>query len=554
MAANDITGTQVLLGDEAVALGAVHAGISTAYAYPGTPATEILEYLVRYEKAHGAPKAVWAVNEKTAMEQGLGASMVGRRTLVAMKHVGLNVAADPFMNAAIVDIHGGVVVAVADDPGMHSSQNEQDSRYFADFARIVCFEPTNQQEAYEMTREAYDLSEKHHIPVLLRLVTRLAHSRAVVETREGLAQRPVSKSENSGQGWTLLPANARKQWHLLLEAQKDFAAYSEASSFNHLTINEENKDLGIITCGLARNYYEECVDDLDNAPSHLHIGVYPFPADKIRALGRHVKRIAILEEGYPFVERAMRGVFPTDVEVLGKESGQLPLDGELTPELVRVALGLENPKPRIDLGDFSLPGRPPQLCAGCPHGDTYTALNRVVASVTESLVTADIGCYTLGALEPYSAIESCVDMGASVSMAKGAADAGFGPVFAVIGDSTFLHSGITPLIDAVANNAPMTLIIVDNETVAMTGGQPTLLPSSRLEKIVLGIGVDPAHLRTARAHPRDHDAMEAILQEEMVYEGISVVIFIRECVETLQRKKKAQKRQRAAKKQQEASK
>jgi indolepyruvate ferredoxin oxidoreductase alpha subunit len=544
MAAKGVTGPQVLLGDEAVALGAVHAGITTAYAYPGTPSTEIVEYLVRYEKAHGEIKAIWAVNEKTALEQALGSSMVGRRTLVAMKHVGLNVAADPFMNAAIVDINGGCVIAVADDPGMHSSQNEQDSRYFADFGRVPCFEPTNQQEAYEMTLEAFELSERFHVPVLLRLVTRLAHSRAVVETREGLAQRPLAKTQNP-RGWTLLPSNARAQWHELLEAQKEINAYSESCSFNVLTLNDDNKDLGVITCGLARNYYMECIEDLPKLPSHLHIGAYPFPAEKVRELGRHVKKILIFEEGYPFVERYLRGVFPTEVQILGKESGELPMEGELNPELARAAIGLEPLAAGAELSkDVTLPGRPPQLCAGCPHGDTYKALNNVVASVTQALVTADIGCYTLGALPPYNAIESCVCMGASVSMAKGAADAGFHPAFAVIGDSTFLHSGVTPLMDAVSNNAPMTLIIVDNETVAMTGGQPTILPSSRLEKIVLGVGVPAEHVRHMRAHPRDVDKIEAALREEMDYKGTSVIILYRECLETL-KKDKAKKKKKA---------
>ncbi len=541
-----VTGPQVLLGDEAVALGAVHAGITTAYAYPGTPSTEIVEYLMRYAKTHGEIKPVWAVNEKTALEQALGSSMVGRRTLVAMKHVGLNVAADPFMNAAIVDINGGCVIAVADDPGMHSSQNEQDSRYFADFGRVPCFEPTNQQEAYEMTREAFELSERFHVPVLMRLVTRLAHSRAVVETREGLPQKPLAKTRDP-RGWTLLPSNARRQWHQLLEAHNEISAYSESCSFNVLTLNEANRDLGVITCGLARNYYLECLEELPEVPSHLHIGAYPFPAEKVRELGRHVKTILIFEEGYPFVERFLRGVFPTEVQILGKESGELPMEGELTPELARAALGLEPiaAGATLDKG-VPLPGRPPQLCRGCPHGDTYQALNNVVASLTQSLVTSDIGCYTLGALPPYNAIESCVCMGASVSMAKGAADSGFHPAFAVIGDSTFLHSGVTPLMDAVSNNAAMTLIIVDNETVAMTGGQPTLLPPSRLKDIVLGVGVAPEHVRHMRAHPRDVDTIEAALREEMDYQGTSVVILFRECLETI-KKDKAKKQTAKAK-------
>lgn len=541
MGSKGVTGPQVLLGDEAVALGAVHAGISTAYAYPGTPSTEIVEYLVRYEKAHQTPRAVWSTNEKTALEQGLGSSLVGKRTLIAMKHVGLNVAADPFMNAALIDINGGVVIAVADDPGMHSSQNEQDTRYFGDFGRVPVFEPTNQQQAYEMTREAYEISEKFKLPILMRLVTRLAHSRAVVETREGLPEKELKKAADPT-GWTLLPSNARAQWRKLIEQRAELEAYTESSPFNVLTINEKNKDLGVITCGIARNYFMENAEDLDEMPSQLHIGVYPFPKEKIIELSKHCKKILVLEEGYPYVERFMRGIFPTEVEILGKLSGELPEDGELNPELVRSALGLKTKNEETLRVEKSIPGRPPQLCAGCPHGDSFAALNNVARSVAQSVVTSDIGCYTLGALPPYNAIESCVCMGASVSMAKGASDAGFHPVFAVIGDSTFLHSGITPLLDAIAVNAPMNLLIVDNGTVAMTGGQPTIVSSPRLKEIVLGLGVDPEHFHYMRAHPRDVEKIEATLRAEAEYRGLSVFILYRECLETIKKTKKSQKK------------
>src|SRR5512136_2960208 len=312
----------VLLGDEAVAMGAVHAGLTAAYAYPGTPSTEIVEYLIRHKARHGRPLATWATNEKTAYEEALGVSMAGRRTLVAMKHVGLNVAADPFMNSAIVSIHGGLVVVVADDPGMHSSQNEQDSRYFADFARVICLEPANQQEAYAMTREAFDLSERFHIPVLVRLVTRLAHSRAVVQMGDARPESPVSKS-GLPHAWILLPSNARKQWHSLLERQTDFLGYSESCPHNVLTLNPERRELGVITTGIARNYFIENLEDLGYKPSHLHIGAYPVPAGKVRSLLEHVASVLILEEGYPFVERMLRGIVPPAVAIMGKESGEV---------------------------------------------------------------------------------------------------------------------------------------------------------------------------------------------------------------------------------------
>ena len=525
----------VLLGDEAVALAAVHAGLTAAYAYPGTPSTEILEYLVRYERTHGGPRAAWCTNEKTAYEEALGVSFAGRRAMTSMKPVGLTVAADPFMNSAIVSINGGLVVVVADDPGMHSSQNEQDTRYYADFARIICLEPANQQEAYDMTRDAFDLSERFTIPVLVRLVTRLAHSRAVVRVRDARPQNAIRKAPVPA-SWILLPANARRQWRNLLERQPQFLEWSEDGAYNHMRLNDDRRDLGVITTGIARNYYVENLDELGYQPSHVHIGAYPVPVEMVRRLLGHVSRVLVLEEGYPFVERMLRGIVPHDVEILGKESGALPPDGELTPDIVRRSLGLRERRGQ-DIPGLSLPSRPPQLCAGCPHADSFDAIKQALASFQAPVVTSDIGCYTLGALPPYNAVESCVCMGASVGMAKGAADAGLKPAIALIGDSTFLHSGVTPLMDAVAADADMTLIILDNETTGMTGGQPTILPPSRIEKLVLGLGVDPAHCHVIAAHHRDTEKNGEIIRKEVEHPGLSVIIAVRECIETLKAKK-----------------
>jgi indolepyruvate ferredoxin oxidoreductase alpha subunit len=252
----------VLLGDEAVGLGALHAGISAAYAYPGTPSTEILEYILKQAAPQGRPRASWAVNEKTAYEQALGTSMAGQRALVAMKHVGLNVAADPFMNSAIIGLDGGLVVVVADDPGMHSSQNEQDSRYYADFARTLCLEPTDQQETYAMTREAFELSERFRVPVLLRLVTHLAHSRAPINPRPPRDENPVRENPDRAE-WILLPAFARPKWHRLLALQRDMRAYSECTPHNSLRLSRDDGGLGVITTGIARNYLLECLPDLE---------------------------------------------------------------------------------------------------------------------------------------------------------------------------------------------------------------------------------------------------------------------------------------------------
>ncbi len=530
--------TQALLGDEAVALGAVHGGVSVAYGYPGTPSTEIIEYIQQFYRQ--GVLAVWCTNEKTAYEEALGASYVGRRALVTMKHVGLNVAADPFVNSALLNIRGGLVLAVADDPGMHSSQNEQDSRFYADFAKILCLEPSNQQEAYDMTREAFDLSEQYHIPVMVRITTRLAHSRARVN--------PTSpKQENSllsmvdPSGWALLPAFARKQYAQLLTKQKDLLAYTEKTPHNQLSLpgkgNGSSIPYGIITAGIGKNYYLENQDSLQGELPHLHIGAYPLPIEKIRTLATSVGRIIVIEEGMPFIETCLRGILPQSIQISGKLDQTLPPSGELEPDLVRKALGLQ-PREGVSLpASFPLPGRPPQLCQGCPHGDTYSAIKRILQDIPEAVITSDIGCYALGAVPPLAIPETIVCMGASVSMAVGAAEAGKKHTVAVIGDSTFLHSGITPLIDAVARNVPVTVVILDNGTVAMTGGQETILPTANLPALVRGLGVDPEHVITIEAHRKYEKENMEILKREIQYPGVSVVIAVRECLETARKKK-----------------
>jgi indolepyruvate ferredoxin oxidoreductase alpha subunit len=524
-----------LLGDEAVALAALHAGLSAAYAYPGTPSTEILEFLLRStEHADGRLVASWAANEKTAYEQALGVSLAGKRVLVAMKHVGLNVAADPFVNSALLKINGGLVLAVADDPGMHSSQNEQDSRVLADFARILCLEPHDPQSAYEMTREAFELSERFHVPVMVRLVTRLAHGRTLVSPTPPRAVNELRKAQDRA-NWILLPGNARRRWRDLLGRQDRFRAFSDGSPFNTLTLS--GSDFGIVTAGAGRHYVAENLPELAVEPSILHVGTYPLPATLLRRLADHVRRILVVEDGYPFIEQAIRGLLPVPVAVIGRETGHLPPDGELTPDTVRVALGLT---PRAGLPPIPIPDRPPQLCGGCPHLDTFTALRQAMTGLGEGLVASDIGCYTLAALPPLSAIESCVCMGASIGMAKGASDAGLRPAVAVIGDSTFLHSGITPLLDAIAADTDMTVIIADNEVVAMTGAQRTLVPSSRLLPMLLGLGVSPEHCHVLDAHPKHAARNTDVIRRELQHRGLSVVVAVRECVESVRARKSRQ--------------
>lgn len=543
---------RALLGDEAVALGAMHAGMSAAYGYPGTPSTEIMEFLMAAAESGkaSAPSAQWSSNEKTAMEEALGASLCGKRALVTMKHVGLNVAADPFMNAALLDINGGIVVAVADDPGMHSSQNEQDSRYYADFAMIPCLEPTSQQEAYDMTRAAFELSESLSVPVMIRLVTRLSHSRAAIETAANRDVNPLSKAPDR-KGWCLIPAWARIRYNELIGKQEKMAVMSEESPFNVVVEGNpaggsrtgESGDtgkLGVITTGLAKNYFNENAADLETPYVHLHIGQSPWPEQKIADLLASTDKLLVMEEGMPLVERYIRGIGRDSSKVAGKMDGTVPRAGELNPDNVRASMGLP-PRTAVDFDPGVLPPRPPQLCRGCPHEDSFQFIKETVSTLDASVVTSDIGCYALGALPPYEVPESVVCMGASISMAKGASEAGHPNVMAVIGDSTFYHSGLTGMVDCVADKAAVTIIIVDNSTVAMTGGQETMLPSSRLPGVVEGLGVEKEHIRVVDARKKDHEKNMEILKEELAYDGPSVIISVRECLESIRKRKAASK-------------
>jgi indolepyruvate ferredoxin oxidoreductase alpha subunit len=470
-----------------------------------------------------------------------------------MKHVGLNVAADPFMNSALLNLKGGLVLAVADDPSMHSSQNEQDSRFFADFAHVPCLEPTDQQECYDMVRVAFDLSEELHLPVVVRLVTRLSHSRSSIDDAPARVPNPLVKAQDK-HNWMLIPALARKRWDHVLSLQGRLAALSEASPWNllHLPGGPKAK-VGFLCTGLGFNYFRENLPELahpDRVP-YLQIGQYPPPTSKIRQLAEAVETLVVLEEGYPLVERLVRGLLPTAVEVRGKLDGLVPRSGELTPENVRPALGLpvlecrslglaaDLPEGVCEDADSSLlPGRPPQLCKGCPHGDSYEAIQDAVGDFPDAVVTADIGCYALGALPPYAVPETIICMGASIGVAKGAWEAGLKHAVAVIGDSTFYHSGITPLIDAISAKAGITVVIVDNSTVGMTGGQDTILPGGRIPAVVQALGVEPEHIHVVDALPKNRAENARILRKEIAYAGVSVVISVRECLETLRKAKR----------------
>jgi len=547
----------LLLGDEAIAQGAIDAGLSGVYAYPGTPSTEITEYIQLCEKRKGEDSkgkifCQWATNEKTAMEGALGMSYMGKRALVCMKHVGMNVCADAFMNAAITGVNGGLVVVAADDPSMHSSQNEQDSRFYAKFAMIPCLEPSNQQEAYDMMHYAFDLSESLRTPILFRVTTRMAHSRAVVETMDTpREQNALSAPENTNH-FILLPAFARKNYAELVEAQAYFVQTSEESLYNTYTKGTQPQK-AIVTTGIAYNYLMEVRGERLEArgESILKITQYPLPKALIdQMVADGAEEILVMEEGQPVVEELLRGMVPSSVAVKGRLTGDLPRMGELTPDSVAQALSPDSliaSSPNSETSNSTLPipelvvGRPPALCQGCGHRDMYAALNEVAAEHEGSKIFGDIGCYTLGALSPFHAIHACVEMGASITMAKGAADAGQFPSFAVIGDSTFTHSGMTGLLDCVNSRANVVVLISDNLTTGMTGGQDSA-GTGRLEAICLGLGVEPEHVRVVVPLPKNMEEIKQVLREEVAYNGTSVVIARRECIQTLKRHLKQNKK------------
>lgn len=521
----------LVLGDQAIALGAIHAGITGVYAYPGTPSTEITEYIQEHPLAEERKiHSQWCTNEKTAMEAALGVSYVGKRSLVCMKHVGLNVAADAFVNSAMTGSNGGLVVLVADDPSMHSSQNEQDSRFYGKFAFTPILEPSSQQEAYDMIRYAFDLSEQCELPVLMRLTTRMAHSRAVVKTTAIREQNNIKFPEDRSR-WVLLPVNARRRYNELLAIQPKLEEIAKESKFNQYSSGSKQ---GVIACGIGYNYL------MENFPQGcdrtvLKISQYPLPKDLIRNLVNACDEVLILEDGQPFVEEQIRGLLDESGKIKGRLSGELPRVGELTPDNVRAALGFTTEEATRPSG-YVAP-RPPALCAGCGHRDVYDALNEVLKEYKDSKVFSDIGCYTLGALPPFRAIDTCVDMGASITMAKGAADAGLFPSVAVIGDSTFTHSGITGLLDAVNSEANITVVISDNLTTAMTGGQDSA-GTEKLEAICEAIGVAKEHIRIVIPLPKNMEEIKSMIREEIEYNGVSVIIPRRECIQTLKRNSK----------------
>jgi indolepyruvate ferredoxin oxidoreductase alpha subunit len=526
---------KLLLGDEVIAQAAIDAGLSGIYAYPGTPSTEIMEYVQSSDEAREKGiRCMWSANEKTAMEAAVGMSYCGKRAMVCMKHVGMNVAADAFVNSAITGANGGLLVVVADDPSMHSSQNEQDSRFYGKFAMLPVLEPSNQQEAYDMVFYGFELSEKFGTPVLMRITTRMAHSRTAISFRAKSEQNPLRLPTDPRQ-YVLLPAIARQRYKKLLGQQAGFEREALSAGYNRL-IDGADTSMGIVACGIAYNYLIENYTG-GNCPHPVaKITQYPIPAGLVEQLAARCGKILVLEDGYPVVEEQLKGLITNAaLKITGRLDGSVPRDGELDPNIVARALGF----PQHDAAPVPdvVVSRPPALCRGCSHIDMYKALNEALRELSPGRVFADIGCYTLGALPPHTAINSCVDMGASITMAKGAADAGLFPAVAVIGDSTFTHSGMTGLLDVIVEDAPVTVIISDNMTTGMTGGQQSSA-TGLIEKIVLGLGLPPDRLKTVIPLKKNHAENVAVICEALQRKGTSVIVFRRECVQTAARRVK----------------
>lgn len=509
---------EILSGNEAIARGAHEAGVKVASAYPGTPSTEILENIVRYPEID----ASWAPNEKVALEVAIGASFGGGRAIACMKHVGVNVAADPLFTLSYTGVGGGFVLVVADDPEMHSSQDEQDSRNYAKFAKIPMLEPSDSQECKDFTKAAFELSEQFDTPVMVRSCTRISHGKSIVELGEQVTGLPTPKLQKNPAKLVMLPGNARVRHPFVEQRMVKLAEFGATSVFNRVEMRDAS--IGVITSGASYNYVREVLPDA----SILKLGlVHPLPMALIRDFASRVKVVHVVEELDPFIEEQVRAA---GISVIGKEI--IPICGELTPGRLRTAFGMPQ---NVAEETEKLPGRPPNMCPGCPHRGVFYTLNQLKA-----YVTGDIGCYTLGFMPPLNAMDTCVCMGASISNASGIVrvldDVEKKKVVAVIGDSTFLHTGVNSLMEMAYNRSPATVVILDNRITAMTGRQDnpasgwTLMEqptdSVNLEQLCRALGIK--HVRTV--DPLDLEATKAVLKEEMDRPEPSVVITNRPCV------------------------
>jgi indolepyruvate ferredoxin oxidoreductase, alpha subunit len=511
----------VMSGNEAIARGAWEAGVTVACAYPGTPSTEILESLTGYSEID----AQWSPNEKVALEFGFGSSLGGARTMVSMKHVGVNVAMDPLMTISYAGVNGGLVLVSADDPSMFSSQNEQDNRNIARFARMVLLEPATSQEAKEMTRLAFDLSEKFDIPVMLRGTTRLCHGRGIVELdeRREVPLRPYVKDYKK---YMMLPSVCRVRRVDLENRLEQLAGYSETFAYNRII--KGSPDMGIICCGIASMHAREAVPDA----SFLVLGlINPLPRKLIKEFAESVKKLYVVEELDPILETEIKAM---GIEVIGKE--RIPRYGELRPELVAAALK-EDYTLLEHTQEITPPSRPPLFCPGCAHRPVFDALRKLKATVA-----GDIGCYSLGAYQPLSSMDMNLCMGASIGVAHGmekarkAANKSRGRLVGIIGDSTFLHSGITPLLDVIYNRGTVCTVLLDNSTTAMTGHQDHPgtgrtarghdAPCVDYEKLANALGLE----RVVTVNPLQVKILHRVLKEEIDCAEPSLVIVKAPCV------------------------
>ncbi|WP_312815163.1 indolepyruvate ferredoxin oxidoreductase subunit alpha [Sedimentibacter sp.] len=507
---------KLLTGNEAIALGAYEAGVHYASAYPGTPSTEILENIAPYKEI----VAEWAPNEKVAVESAVGACYAGARSLTAMKHVGLNVAADPFFTMGYTGVNGGMVLISADDPGMHSSQNEQDNRYYARMAKVAMVEPADSQECKDMVIKAMEISEKYDTLVMIRMTTRVCHSKSVVEVGER-TEVPIKPYKKDTSKYFIAPAVA-KQLHLVVERKLvELEKFSNETDLNFIEWND--KKIGVISSGVAYNYAREVFGD---SASYLKIGFsFPLPMEKIKKFAEEVETLYVIEELEPFMEEQIRAA---GINCIGKD--KIPNTWELNPDIVEKSL-LGTQKPTIDYDKNVAVGRPPTLCAGCPHRGFFYELSKR----KNVMITGDIGCYTLGGTEPLNAMDTVVCMGASISMAHGAKK-----VFeknnddkrlvAVIGDSTFFHSGMTSLLDVVYNKSNTVTCILDNRITAMTGHQENPgtgfslqgdeAQITDIETIVKALGIK--HVKTI--NPLRREAMKEAMDWAFALNEPSVVI------------------------------
>ncbi len=522
---------EFLLGNHAIARGALEAGVKVATAYPGTPSSEILDTIAGAAPEAGV-HAEWSVNEKTALEVAIGAAYSGLRAITCMKHVGLNVALDPLMTLAYTGVKGGLVIVSADDPGIHSSQNEQDNRLLARFAKVFCIEPYDPQSALDYTKEAFEISERFEIPVILRTTTRISHARGDVLCGQvaDLKRRPVFKKDP--ERFVCVPSHARP---LHVALNKKLEKMEEFSSQSPLNRMELKGNIGIITSGVSRNYVREALRDLDlDDVSLLEIGIsHPAPTRLIEEFMEHVDRALVVEELEPFLEDTIKALVGP-----GKVSGKqfVPREFELDVDIVKKAiarfLGRDHEIPKREI-DLSIPPRPPVLCPGCSHRAVFFALEKILK---KKIYPGDIGCYTLGVLEPLQTMDTCLCMGAGISQGAGIYHAGVkDSVVALIGDSTFLHAGIPALLNAVYNKANMTVVILDNRTTAMTGFQPhpgtgrtatgEETVQADLAEIARACGVE----FVKKIKPFQVEESVETLKEAMEYEGVSVVIAEEPC-------------------------